>query len=135
MSYKFTKLQEKWLKALESGKYKATKNYLCTRIDDGVGYCCLGVACEVAGIPKLALTSRGDIIKFDEEVSRLPDYLAAKLKMYSNGRLHVIASIDGVNYTSLTEMNDNGFLTHPQIAAYIRANPENVFENENKTEV
>jgi hypothetical protein len=35
----------KWAKALRSGKYKQTKNVLF----DGEGYCCLGVACIVAG--------------------------------------------------------------------------------------
>lgn len=39
-------LAEQWLQALESGKYNQTQNYLKT----SEGHCCLGVACEVAGL-------------------------------------------------------------------------------------
>ena len=35
--------QEKWLQALESGKYEQTTMQLC----DAGKYCCLGVACEL----------------------------------------------------------------------------------------
>lgn len=40
----------KWLKALRSGKYQQTKHTL----HDGNGYCCLGVACNIAH-PRLEL--------------------------------------------------------------------------------
>lgn len=40
-------LTKEWLEALRSGKYKQTRKHL----HKGEGYCCLGVACEVAGIP------------------------------------------------------------------------------------
>lgn len=33
----------KWIEALRSGKYKQTTG----KLQDGVGYCCLGVACKV----------------------------------------------------------------------------------------
>lgn len=36
-------LKENWIKALRSGKYIQTSNYL--RVNDG--YCCLGVLCDV----------------------------------------------------------------------------------------
>ena len=36
-------LQKKWLKELESGKYKQTRNYL----HNSKGFCCLGIACEI----------------------------------------------------------------------------------------
>lgn len=42
-----------WLAALRSGTYSQTKGYL--RTDEG--YCCLGVACDVAGIPSERLST------------------------------------------------------------------------------
>lgn len=39
-----------WVKALRSGQYRQTKSVL----DDGNGYCCLGVLCRISGIAKTA---------------------------------------------------------------------------------
>lgn len=39
-----------WLEALRSGSYKQTKGKLKSR---NGSYCCLGVLCEVAGVPKV----------------------------------------------------------------------------------
>lgn len=39
-------LKEKWLTDLKSGKYPKTRGHL----KDKIGYCCLGVLCETAGI-------------------------------------------------------------------------------------
>lgn len=42
-----------WVNALRSGDYKQGRQKLATRHSDGTySHCCLGVACEVAGIPK-----------------------------------------------------------------------------------
>jgi hypothetical protein len=45
--------REKWLQALESGKYPQTSMRLVKLDENGEpeGYCCLGVACELAGAP------------------------------------------------------------------------------------
>lgn len=45
--------RQEWLAALRSGTYSQTKGYL--RTDEG--YCCLGVACDVAGIPSERLST------------------------------------------------------------------------------
>jgi hypothetical protein len=37
------RIKTKWLKALRSGEYKQTKG----RLKDSVGYCCLGVLCDL----------------------------------------------------------------------------------------
>lgn len=38
-----------WLEALRSGEYDQTKGWLAVPKDDGaVGYCCLGVLCDIA---------------------------------------------------------------------------------------
>lgn len=42
------KFFRRWVKALESGKYEQVKNTLKGKTNDGnVGYCCLGVACQL----------------------------------------------------------------------------------------
>lgn len=38
----------KWIKALESGRYKQIKGRLCEKVTpNSYGYCCLGVLCKV----------------------------------------------------------------------------------------
>lgn len=44
---------KKWVEALRSGKYAQTHGSLRNTEDDGenpVGFCCLGVACDVSGL-------------------------------------------------------------------------------------
>ena len=41
-------LKAKWIAALRSGEYPQTRQAL----RDDQGFCCLGVLCEVAGIPR-----------------------------------------------------------------------------------
>lgn len=48
--FKLGPLQKKWIKALESGKYKQTTRYL----KDHKEYCCLGVAKEVCGLEEIS---------------------------------------------------------------------------------
>lgn len=45
-----TDVIQKWVTALESGEYKQVKGALQKEIDDNgtVGYCCLGVLCDLA---------------------------------------------------------------------------------------
>lgn len=40
-------LRAEWIATLRSGKYKQARGMLCK---PGVGYCCLGVLCQIAGI-------------------------------------------------------------------------------------
>lgn len=60
---------KKWVAALRSGKYKQCRNLLY----DGVGYCCLGVVCDLAGIiPEKIETSKGYYYQFDGSTTKLP---------------------------------------------------------------
>lgn len=38
--------QQKWVEALESGEYHQTTG----RLKDDIGFCCLGVACDISGL-------------------------------------------------------------------------------------
>lgn len=100
--------QEKWLKALESDEFSQTKGRL--QCDDS--YCCLGVACRVAGVkgPLLdaTLTGHPDVMSFLR--------LTTVCGFSKNHTLH-----------SLTYMNDEG-KTFKEIAAVVRAYPEAYFD-------
>lgn len=120
--YKFTELQEKWLQALESGKYKQTQGELC----EGGKYCCLGVATHVFNPDHQALKDNGWFR--DGIVTRFrtapPDIQEAlKLRDEHGDFVHTFGTFDG-----LVDMNDSGEFTFKDIAEFIRKNPENVFQ-------
>ena len=119
---KLTKLQKEWVKALRSGRYKQTTGVLCN-LNTG-GYCCLGVAGRVCGIPKAKLTGIGDLGDRDYlEVAK------KKLRLRdSSGRLLKPHEVSPYNvYTHLTGLNDNAKLSFKEIADLIEKDPENVF--------
>ena len=78
-------LYERWIEALESGKYPKTQGML--RNDDG--YCCLGVVCDVAD-PNLWQQHAGFYYYkpptiYDDVIYRidLPDHIQLALTLYS----------------------------------------------------
>lgn len=58
-------IKKKWVEALRSGEYEQTEGQL--RVDDEkgkpVGYCCLGVLCEVMGAKYIPTRGRADAEK------------------------------------------------------------------------
>ncbi len=128
---KLTDFQERWLAALESGEYEQAKG----RLVDGCAFCCLGVACQLEGLPTNGGSEfvDGDQTLEDGELSRR---LSRKLGLYGpSGGLKTPVVIADKKYPSLIALNDDAEWTFVQIAAYIRANPENVFTNsEQETE-
>lgn len=118
---RLTKLQKEWLKALRSGRYKQIQNELCN-VRTG-GYCCLGVAGRVCGIPKAKLVGVGDLGDHDYlEVAQ------TKLRLRdSSGQLANPYEVSCKVYTHLTVLNDKAKLSFKEIADYIEENPENVF--------
>jgi hypothetical protein len=95
-----TQIKTKWIEALRSGEFKQAQN----KLQQGDGYCCLGVLCRVAD---LTIDAREDTIIVDGYVM----------------------SYDALSKFGLTEtlraplisMNDSG-KTFSDIAAYIEAN-------------
>ncbi len=120
---KLTEDQENWLVALESGQYKQGARALF----DGRGYCCLGVACKVQGVPDDVIALK-DVLSSD-----VTELLAVreKLKLYDAVGLFrhgfaLPATSTSPPLESLANMNDFG-RSFAEIAAFIRANPREVF--------
>jgi hypothetical protein len=116
-------LAQKWILALESGDYTQTKEILC----DGVGFCCLGVACEV-GEPKKIIEDglvsyefRGDL-----EGGELPLTYVGELGL-NNGCGRPNDNFIDVE-SSLVYLNDEEGLSFKQIAKRLRATPEAYFQ-------
>lgn len=135
--YKLNKWQEKWLRALETKKYKKGNGALVERRDDNdkvVGYCCLGVAVAECGSrgEKEMLKTTLDGGLHDFETTR------QRLKLNSpNGALPCdddYLPLSDKDRSDLTEYNDGDgkgkpAWSHPKIAAFIRKNPHKVFRD------
>ncbi len=112
MQNEFTELQERWLKNLEGGEYRQGVGFL---LKDGE-FCCLGVAVHTVDPQHIHMRFGGD----------LPDDVAQKMHFRGNfGELLT----EHKNQTSLSVLNDYEEMTFAEIAAFIRANPWQVFTN------
>lgn len=119
MTYTFTPEQEAWLRDLETTDEKQAESLL--HDTNKGGYCCLGRACIVLDIEEDQFGC------FDGKDDELPDYAASRLRLRSQtGRLAAQFQSRGQYFIDLADMNDKG-MSFKEIAAYIRANPENVF--------
>ena len=100
------KFKEKWLAALRSGKYKQGYGSLLTDYGE---YCCLGVACKVAGVSDKNLKSLGEI----------------NTKKSSLGVPKILLSVPNVMkilINKLVFMNDDGEKSFIEIADWIDKN-------------
>ena len=90
------KFKEKWVAALRSGKYKQDKDQGLLETDDGK-FCCLGVACKVAGIGN---NEKNDYLLSQSWVEDTKNF---KIKGVPK-----VLKEDGELPTRLAEMNDEG---------------------------
>lgn len=100
----------RWVKALESGRYKQTVG----RLRDNKGYCCLGVACTVF---QKDVKGRWDRNIFEMPVGT-PDYDRCDTELPRKMMLS-LGITDSVQRT-LIEMNDEEKKSFKEIAAVIR---------------
>ena len=118
--FKFTKAQERWLQALESGEYKQARGSL----RKGNAFCCLGVACDVSGMGKWKACDVSIRHTFHTGTESVLSNLPLNVRIQLNLRSEVGKYSDE---QSLVQLNDSDHMALEEIAAFIRANPERVF--------
>ena len=138
--------RDKWLKALRSGKYEQTECYLATETYDygdandafamGVsldtsatkGYCCLGVACAVAGVSFSDMVEIGTPAELILELKHQGEDGFAVENIYDKAPILLGESIDedkGIDQVDssfidrLVYMNDDQKNSFNEIADYI----------------
>lgn len=121
-----------WVEALLSGEFKQCTEALCEIEDDKpVGFCCLGVACEIFSARESPLSTevRRHGLKFvrhyDNEDMILPQAVRNWLGLATCGAVY---GGQGSNSGQLAEDNDNG-KSFPEIAAIIESAPPGLFES------
>lgn len=115
-----------WIHVLRTTKRKQGRYRLATKLENGkYAYCCLGIACEVAGLPKRESGFLDSVFygRGKGENTFLPRELSELLDVSKN------PSLDCGDYnrdrnghymtTSLTVLNDDEKFTFPQIADMI----------------
>lgn len=115
--------KQPWIDALESGEYQQTRGVL----HNGVGYCCLGVLCRVAGATFQLTNNEADIY----EPTRINGATMHDVNTLSCDALAMFG-LDDNQQNILVGLNDgviNGgdipggpAKTFKEIAAYIREN-------------
>lgn len=129
---------EKWIQALESGKYEQQQ---CGYLLRGGAYCCLGVACEVGGLEKSKTwvdeNGTPQPVKFSHDggggmKAEIPGLYSNVLGLYGSmgevdpSRSEPVRFSDTVEVDSLAEANDQG-ISFAKIAAILRSQPELFF--------
>jgi hypothetical protein len=99
---------ENWVKALRSGEYTQGSNFMFNNFTNT--YCCLGVACEVAG-HDLKLKTRDEL-----KVS----YISSL--HYDDSSVPTELSFDPEFQGELVNMNDSGDYSFSDIADWIEEN-------------
>ena len=125
--YPYNADQEAWLRDLETTEEPQVKEYL--HISGGrslkAGFCCLGRACVVLGVKT---TGKNDdlFVAYDGCDQVLTDPTIDRLLLRGTNGDFRDRWANG--NSCLTDLNDRG-MSFKEIAAYIRANPWNVFKD------
>lgn len=93
---------KEWVKALRSGEFKQIQGQLQTRD----GFCCLGVACRIAG----------DAGLFNFSLSKKSGRLHGA---YLPAEMHCFVNLGRAMFDNLITLNDNKDFNFNQIADYI----------------
>lgn len=120
MLNRFTPLQKKWLEALESGEYDQSRGRLVRHTEKGDRFCCLGVACDLAGL------------KVDDQyrfLSGQKSYITTLPRKVWR-KLHLTSEIGTPKdwRLALAVLNDHG-VKFATIAKILRSEPWNYFTN------
>jgi hypothetical protein len=115
-SFIFTKEQLEWIEALESGKYKQCSDKLYD--PETNGFCCLGVACAINGVP---ITS--NYYQRHGGAASLSNTTKTRAVM---DKLHLRGELGDSDDDCLASLNDNG-KSFEDIAQVLRKMPEQYF--------
>lgn len=121
MSEKYTEEEQaearaKWVAALRSDEFKQAHGGLTGAVADSVGYCCLGVACEVA-------VREGAVANYDVEGLILPGEVSEWLGLEDCAGSTTQEVVDelGGGHASLWELNDVAAMSFKEIANVIES--------------
>lgn len=111
-------VREHWAQALESGEYAQATGRLADTDEEGepVSYCCLGVACDLA-------IRAGVLDSFDPDHADLADSYRYRAVMRWIG----LRDVSGKYASGSLAVDNDAGETFREIAATIRAEPENLF--------
>lgn len=113
--------RKEWVAALRSGKYKQGKYALKNKKDE---YCCLGVACEVAGIKASEYPDEDTIYQFDGMIEHLDE---STLNYFGIADYGFYNQNNNIQNNSLIKLNDTEGYNFDQIADVIESEPEGLF--------
>ena len=119
----------KWVKALRSGKFKQIKGSLIALNNDKpTGYCCLGVLCEVSGIPlnhfKIHDALYGDLNQrcgISDGVGHIKETKSVSIYDINKKKIQLRIGNKYKSFVSLSEANDEG-ASFKSIASWIEKN-------------
>lgn len=101
---------KKWIDALESGEYDQAQEQL---FDSNAGYCCLGVACKVAGVDSPDMEDCGTPSELSVGYDKRSTFLDTIIRMDEEW-------YTGYMENELTHFNDTVGLDFEEIAAILR---------------
>lgn len=96
-----SKEKARWVAALRSGKYEQTSSCLCNITDNGNSYCCLGVACNLAGIPDKEISNYA--MPFDllannkKEFNKLSNFFRQNSESKDTQEKNILTKLAGFN--------------------------------------
>lgn len=133
----FTAEQLAWLLDLETTAEPQTRGALHRMVaadDQPVGWCCLGRGAVAIGLREAPWDQDEHCGAFSGSATQLLAYRRLHLRDASGALLEQIQDPTSGEYRStLAEFNDEMRWTFPEIAAYIRAHPWNVFTDPEAT--
>jgi len=103
-----------WIETLRSGKYQQAEGALVRGTANKPAFCCLGVLCEIAGVPREG-TSQFHL-RHDNPDDKFVHYIPSLL--------HKSVGLSADDQSALVYMNDNLKMTFAAIADALEAGPE-----------
>lgn len=101
-----------WTDALRSGRFKQGMMKLCMKgLDDEYHYCCLGVACEVAGEFGISLVKNehnADYMSYNGALTTLPTHVRMSLGLSVSDLSELIRKNDlGASFAKIADYIDS----------------------------